>query len=64
MIFLIKVKTALQDLQPVIDCAKEACLNSKQLKEDHFEEYLEELTHGKGAKKIIQARNYRDTFVI
>lgn len=37
--------------QPVIDRAKEACLNSKQLIEDHFEEYLEEITHGKGAKK-------------
>lgn len=37
--------------QPVIDRAKEACLNSKQLIEDHFEEYLEEIAHGKGAKK-------------
>lgn len=37
--------------QPVVDRAKEACINSKQKITDHFEDYLEEITHGKGAKQ-------------
>jgi len=37
--------------QPVIDRAKEACLKSNQPIDDHFEDYLEEIEHGKGAKK-------------
>lgn len=37
--------------QPVIERAKESCLNSNQPIEDHFEDYLEEIEHGKGAKK-------------
>ncbi len=36
---------------PVINKAKKACINSKQLLTDHIEEYLEEIDHGKGAKK-------------
>lgn len=37
--------------QPVIERAKEACINSNQPINDHFEDYLEEIEHGKGAKK-------------
>jgi len=37
--------------QPVIERAKDACLNSNQPINDHFEDYLEEIEHGKGAKK-------------
>ena len=36
---------------PVINKAKKACINSKQLLTDHIEEYLEEIDHGKGAQK-------------
>jgi len=36
---------------PVIERAKEACYNSGQKIADHFEDYLEEITHGKGAKQ-------------
>ena len=36
---------------PVINKAKKACINSNQLLTDHIEEYLEEIDHGKGAKK-------------
>jgi DNA-damage-inducible protein D len=36
---------------PVINKAKKACINSMQLLTDHIEEYLEEIDHGKGAKK-------------
>ena len=40
---------------PVIDRAKEACLNSKHKVEDHFEDYLEEINFGKGAKKDMDS---------
>lgn len=36
---------------PVIDRAKEACENSGHIISDHFEDYLEEIHHGKGAKQ-------------
>lgn len=36
---------------PVLDKAKEACKKSGKTITDHFEAYLEEITHGKGAKK-------------
>jgi DNA-damage-inducible protein D len=36
---------------PVVEKAKEACLNSGHQVNDHFEDYLEEITHGKGAKQ-------------
>lgn len=36
---------------PVIERAKEACKNSGQGISDHFEDYLEEISHGKGAKQ-------------
>jgi len=36
---------------PVIERAKEACTNSGHAVSDHFEEYLEEIVHGKGAKQ-------------
>lgn len=36
---------------PVIERAKEACENSKQKVADHFEDFLEEISHGKGAKQ-------------
>ncbi len=35
----------------MINKAKKACINSRQLLTDHIEEYLEEIDHGKGAKK-------------
>ncbi|NVO11399.1 MAG: hypothetical protein HXX16_15665 [Bacteroidales bacterium] len=40
---------------PVIDRAKEACLNSKQRIEDHFEDYLEMIELGKGAKREVDS---------
>jgi len=40
---------------PVIDRAKEACLNSSHAVADHFEDYLEEITHGKGAKQTYES---------
>lgn len=36
---------------PVVERAKEACVNSEQEINDHFEDYLEEIVHGKGAKQ-------------
>jgi len=36
---------------PVIERAKDACKNSGYLVSDHFEDYLEEINHGKGAKQ-------------
>ncbi len=36
---------------PVIEKAKIACANSGLQVADHFEDYLEEITHGKGARK-------------
>ena len=36
---------------PVVERAKEACKNSGQQVADHFEDYLEEIIHGKGAKQ-------------
>lgn len=36
---------------PVIERAKESCKNSKQKVADHFEDMLEEISHGKGAKQ-------------
>lgn len=40
---------------PVIERAKEACKKSRQEISDHFEDYLEEITHGKGAKQNYQS---------
>jgi len=40
---------------PVIERAKEACTNSGHPVLDHFEEYLEEIIHGKGAKQIYES---------
>ena len=40
---------------PVIERAKEACVNSKHAVADHFEDYLEEITHGKGAKQTYES---------
>ena len=40
---------------PVIDRAKEACKNSNHSIEDHFEDYLEEISFGKGAKKEMES---------
>ena len=36
---------------PVVERAKEACNNSGHSVADHFEDYLEEVEHGKGAKQ-------------
>lgn len=36
---------------PVVERAKEACNNSGHSVADHFEDYLEEIEHGKGAKQ-------------
>ena len=36
---------------PVVERAKEACKNSGLQVPDHFEDYLEEIIHGKGAKQ-------------
>jgi len=40
---------------PVIERAKEACKNSGHLVLDHFEDYLEEIIHGKGAKQVYES---------
>lgn len=40
---------------PVIERAKEACANSNYPVLDHFEDYLEEIIHGKGAKQIYES---------
>jgi len=40
---------------PVIDKAKEACKNSGHDVSDHFEDYLEEIQHGKGAKQLYES---------
>ncbi len=37
--------------KPVIEKAKEACLNSAQKVSDHFEDFLEMVDIGSGAKK-------------
>lgn len=37
--------------KPVVDKAKEACLNSGQQTEDHFEDFLEMVNIGSGAKR-------------
>jgi DNA-damage-inducible protein D len=40
--------------KPVIEKAKEACINSKQLVEDHFEDFLEMVTIGSGALRPME----------
>jgi len=40
---------------PVIERANEACKNSGHPISDHFEEYLEEIIHGKGAKQVYES---------
>lgn len=40
---------------PVIERAKEACSNSDQPVSDHFEDYLEQINFGKGAKKEMES---------
>ncbi len=40
---------------PVIDRAKEACLNSGQLVNDHFEDVLEMITLGKTAQREVES---------
>jgi len=40
---------------PVIERAKEACNNSGHPVSDHFEDYLEEILHGKGAKQTYDS---------
>jgi DNA-damage-inducible protein D len=40
---------------PVIERAKEACTNSGYSVSDHFEDYLEEIVHGKGAKQDYES---------
>lgn len=43
---------------PVIEKAKIACNNSNQLVSEHIEDFLEEIEHGNGAKKMYQSSNY------
>ena len=40
---------------PVIERAKDACTNSGHKVADHFEDYLEEIVHGKGAKQNYES---------
>lgn len=40
---------------PVIERAKDACTNSGHELADHFEDYLEEIVHGKGAKQDYES---------
>jgi DNA-damage-inducible protein D len=40
---------------PVIARAKEACTNSNHSVDEHFEDYLEEIMHGKGAKQNYES---------
>lgn len=40
---------------PVLVRAKEACNNSGHHVKDHFEDYLEEILHGKGAKQTYES---------
>ncbi len=40
---------------PVIERAKDACTNSGHELADHFEDYLEEIVHGKGAKQNYES---------
>ena len=40
---------------PVIQRAKEACKHSRQRIIDHFEDYLEEIVHGNGAKQEYES---------
>jgi len=40
---------------PVIERAKEACNNSGHSVSDHFEDYLEEIIHGKGARQTYES---------
>jgi DNA-damage-inducible protein D len=40
---------------PVIDRAKEACNNSEQLIQDHFEDYLEMVAIGSGAERKMES---------
>lgn len=40
--------------KPVIEKAKEACINSKQRIEDHFEDFLEMVDIGSGAKRPME----------
>lgn len=40
--------------KPVIEKAKEACVNSKQHVEDHFEDFLEMVDIGSGAKRPME----------
>ena len=40
---------------PVVERAKEACVNSGHPVADHFEDYLEEIIHGKGAKQNYES---------
>lgn len=44
---------------PVIERAKEACANSGQQIQDHFEDYLEEIVHGKSTE--LAANLFRAT---
>ena len=40
--------------KPVIEKAKEACINSEQRVEDHFEDFLEMVEIGSGAKRPME----------
>ncbi len=44
--------TDFRNFQSVKNKAKEACLNSGQLVEDHIVDFNEEIIHGKGAKQV------------
>jgi len=47
--------TEFRHFLPVIERANEACKNSGHPISDHFEEYLEEIIHGKGAKQVYES---------